>query len=57
MSNSTRWTLFGLLLTVNIVVGILADGTVAQLVCSLLATVGMVALLIEFLVRGRHRDG
>ncbi|GAA4241304.1 hypothetical protein GCM10022254_69590 [Actinomadura meridiana] len=54
MSNQTRWTLVGVLIAVNVGVNtILGDGWLG-IAASAATGVGVIALLIDYLVRGRE---
>lgn len=50
-----RWTLFGVLLTANVIAGAVFNGTWIQIVASSLTGAGMVGLVVEYFWRGRHR--
>ncbi|MEV5575831.1 hypothetical protein AB0L06_37835 [Spirillospora sp. NPDC052269] len=54
MSASARWTLFVMLLTVNIAYQVMFPNTWHQMVVSALTGLGLVGLLIEYLTRGRR---
>ncbi|MFB4319460.1 hypothetical protein [Actinomadura sp. 21ATH] len=56
MDNGKRWSLFTLLLLVNVTFSVLANGTWYQIVIGALTGAGMLALAVEYLVR-RRRDG
>ncbi|MFI0356912.1 hypothetical protein [Actinomadura sp. 9N407] len=56
MDNGKRWTLFTVLLLVNVTIGVLANGTWYQIVISALTGAGMLALAVDYLVR-RRRNG
>ncbi|WP_157429980.1 hypothetical protein [Actinomadura oligospora] len=54
MSASTRWTLFVMLLTVNVVYQLVYPNTWHQIAVSSLTGLGLIGLLIEYLARGRR---
>ncbi|MFC5186570.1 hypothetical protein [Actinomadura harenae] len=54
MSAGARWTLFVMLLTVNVVYQFAYPNTWHQIVVSSLTGLGLVGLLIEYLARGRR---
>ncbi|XVQ08021.1 hypothetical protein ACQP1W_36415 [Spirillospora sp. CA-255316] len=56
MDNTVRWTLFAALLVVNVVTGAVAEGSWYQIVISAVTGAGMLALAVDYLVRGRRRD-
>ncbi|GAA3984169.1 hypothetical protein GCM10023085_77860 [Actinomadura viridis] len=54
MNTNVRWTLFAVLLLINVLAGTLLGGTWYQIVIGSLTGAGMLALLIEYLARGRR---
>ncbi|MFC4913619.1 hypothetical protein [Actinomadura gamaensis] len=54
MNSATRWTLFVVLLIVNVGYQILFRGTWHQIVVSAVTGAGILGLLAEYLVRGRR---
>lgn len=51
----TRWTLFAILLAVNVVTGALYNGTWFQIVISAITGAGMLGIVIDYFVRARQR--
>ena len=56
MGNTTRWTLFAILLAVNVGAALVAEGTWYQIVISVVTGAGIIALAAEYLVRRRRRN-
>ncbi|MEV4259368.1 hypothetical protein AB0J52_39940 [Spirillospora sp. NPDC049652] len=54
MNSTARWTLFTLLLIVNVTYQLLFPNTWHQIVVSSLTGVGILGLLAEYLLRGRR---
>ncbi|MCP2340907.1 hypothetical protein [Actinomadura rupiterrae] len=54
MSSTTRWTLFVVLLAVNVGYQLAFHGTWHQIVVSAVTGAGIIGLLVEYLVRGRR---
>ncbi|WP_242894056.1 hypothetical protein [Actinomadura litoris] len=53
MTNNGRWTIFGVLLTVNVMSSVMLRGTWYQTVISVVTGLGVLAVVIDYLVRGR----
>ncbi|GAA2444702.1 hypothetical protein GCM10010191_71730 [Actinomadura vinacea] len=56
MDNAKRGTLFLVLLVVNVSASVVADGTWYQIVIGALTGAGMLALAVDYLVRGRRKE-
>ncbi|WP_157406300.1 hypothetical protein [Actinomadura chibensis] len=54
MSNSTRWTVVGILIAVNAVANVVLGDTWFAIAVSSVTGVGVVAVLIDYLARGRR---
>ncbi|MEO3828061.1 hypothetical protein [Actinomadura sp. B10D3] len=54
MSNSTRWTLAVILIAVNAISNVVLGDTWLQIAVSALTGAAVVAVLIDFLLRGRR---
>ncbi|MDL4821432.1 hypothetical protein [Actinomadura opuntiae] len=54
--NTVRWTVFGLLLAVNVIANITLKGTWPEIPISVLTGLGAVAVVLDFLIRGRRRE-
>ncbi|WP_158588048.1 hypothetical protein [Actinomadura logoneensis] len=54
MNLTVRWTLFALLLTVNVTYQLVFPDTWHQIVVSALTGAGILGLLVEYLLRGRR---
>lgn len=55
MGNTTRWTLVALLVAVNVGSSIALKGTWYEIALGVVTGVGAIALVIDYLVRGRRR--
>ncbi|WP_165495331.1 hypothetical protein [Actinomadura roseirufa] len=53
MDNTVRWILFGVLLTVNVVANNVLTGWL-EIVVSAVAGLGVIAVVIDYLLRGRR---
>ncbi|GAA2147611.1 hypothetical protein [Actinomadura napierensis] len=56
IGNTARWTVFGLLLAVNVISNITLKGTWLEIPISVLTGIGVVAVIVDYLVRGRRRE-
>jgi hypothetical protein len=54
MNNQTRWTLVAILLAVNVGVNVVLGDTWLAIAAGSATGLGVVALLIDYLVRGRE---
>jgi hypothetical protein len=54
--NSARWTLFGLFLAANVVTNLTLKGTWLEIPVSVLTGLGVVAVILDYLLRGRRRE-
>ncbi|WP_165978236.1 hypothetical protein [Actinomadura darangshiensis] len=54
MSNSTRWTVAGILLAVNVISNVVLGDGGLQIAVSAATGAGVVAVLIDYLLRGRR---
>ncbi|MFF0525069.1 hypothetical protein ACFYTC_40795 [Actinomadura nitritigenes] len=54
--NTARWTLFGLFLAVNVVSNITLKGTWLEIPVSVLTGLGVLAVVLDYLLRGRRRE-
>ncbi|KAB2357003.1 hypothetical protein [Actinomadura montaniterrae] len=52
--NSARWPLFGLLLAANVVAGLTLKGTWLEIPVSVVTGLGVVAIVLDYLLRGRR---
>jgi hypothetical protein len=56
MGSTARWTLLGLLLAVNAISSVTLGGTWPELVINVLTGLGVIAIVAEYLLRGRRRE-
>ncbi|WP_165968882.1 hypothetical protein [Actinomadura sp. KC06] len=56
MSNSTRWTMVGILIVVNALSNVALRDAWIEIVVSAVTGLAVVALVIDYLVRGRRED-
>ncbi|WP_165975286.1 hypothetical protein [Actinomadura rubrisoli] len=56
MTNNARWTIFGALLAINIVSNVALRGTWYEIVISAVTGLGVIAVVIDYLVRGRGHE-
>ncbi|MBE1535747.1 hypothetical protein [Actinomadura algeriensis] len=54
MGNTVRWTLFALLVAVNVGTSVTLQDTWYEIVIGVVTGVGAIALVIDYLVRGRR---
>ncbi|MCP9972760.1 MULTISPECIES: hypothetical protein [Actinomadura] len=54
MTNSTRWTLFAILIAVNVISNVVLGDAWLQIVVSAVTGAAVVAVLIDYLLRGRR---
>ncbi|WP_205717624.1 hypothetical protein, partial [Actinomadura soli] len=54
MSNSTRWTIVAILIAVNVLSNVALRDAWIEVVVSAATGLGVVALVIDYLVRGRR---
>ncbi|WP_433478928.1 hypothetical protein ACQPZP_18925 [Spirillospora sp. CA-142024] len=54
MSNSTRWTLVSILIAANVISNVVLGDTWVQIAVSVVTGVAVVAVLIDYLLRGRR---
>ncbi|WP_157963963.1 hypothetical protein [Actinocorallia populi] len=55
MNNTLRWSLFGLVIAVNIAVSVLFDGTWYGIVVNVVSGLIAIGLVLDYLVRVRER--